>query len=64
MRTSRSKGRTWRGAALAVLPTTGALAAVAPEARGATARPETPEQLLDLEQSPSPTTARRISRMS
>lgn len=42
MNTSRSRGRTWRGAALAVLLTTGALTATAPDARGDDARTETP----------------------
>ncbi|MFD9430906.1 hypothetical protein [Streptomyces sp. NPDC060002] len=42
MNTSRSRGRTWRGAALAVLLTTGALTAAAPDARGDGARTETP----------------------
>ncbi|WP_055711628.1 hypothetical protein [Streptomyces torulosus] len=42
MNTSRSRKRTWRSAALAVLLTTGALTGAAPDARGATARTETP----------------------
>ncbi|MFD9319970.1 hypothetical protein ACFWDQ_20215 [Streptomyces sp. NPDC060053] len=42
MKTSRSRGRTWRGAALAVLLTTGALTAAAPDAQGDGARTETP----------------------
>ena len=52
MNTSRSKGsswrgatgtgRTWRGAALAVLLTAGALTAAAPQAQGESARTETP----------------------
>ncbi|WP_406010431.1 hypothetical protein OG440_33200 [Streptomyces sp. NBC_00637] len=42
MNTTRSRGRTWRGAALAVLLTTGALTAAAPDARGESARTETP----------------------
>ncbi|MFD7938216.1 hypothetical protein ACFV4T_27385 [Streptomyces sp. NPDC059755] len=42
MKTSRSRGRTWRGAVLAVLLTTGALTAAAPDARGDGARTETP----------------------
>ncbi|MFI5472644.1 hypothetical protein ACIA6D_20715 [Streptomyces cacaoi] len=42
MNTSRSRGRTWRGAALAVLLTTGALTAAAPDAQGDGARTETP----------------------
>ncbi|WP_142269023.1 hypothetical protein [Streptomyces sp. SLBN-115] len=42
MKTSRSRGRTWRGAVLAVLLTTGALTAAAPDARGDGSRTETP----------------------
>ncbi|MET8163458.1 hypothetical protein ABZT34_04245 [Streptomyces sp. NPDC005329] len=42
MKTTRSRGRTWRGAALAVLLTTGALTAAAPDAQGDGARTETP----------------------
>ncbi|MFD9390066.1 hypothetical protein ACFWBB_04785 [Streptomyces sp. NPDC060000] len=42
MNTSRSRGRTWRGAALAVLLTAGALTAAAPDAQGDDARTETP----------------------
>ncbi|WP_327181657.1 hypothetical protein [Streptomyces sp. NBC_01334] len=42
MKTSRSRGRTWRGAVLAVLLTTGVLTAVSPDARGDGARTETP----------------------
>jgi hypothetical protein len=42
MNMSRSRKRTWRSAALAVLLTTGALTGAAPDARGATARTETP----------------------
>ncbi|MER5427591.1 hypothetical protein [Streptomyces sp. NPDC002588] len=42
MNTSRSRGRTWRSAALAVLLTSGALTAAAPDAQGAGARTETP----------------------
>ncbi|MEV5905856.1 hypothetical protein [Streptomyces sp. NPDC052127] len=42
MKTSRSRGRAWRGAVLAVLLTTGALTAAAPDARGDGARTETP----------------------
>ncbi|MET9088608.1 hypothetical protein ABZX77_43165 [Streptomyces sp. NPDC004237] len=41
MNTSRSRGRTWQSAALAVLLTTGALTAAAPQAHGADARTET-----------------------
>ncbi|MGR6968052.1 hypothetical protein ACU639_00170 [Streptomyces cynarae] len=39
---SHSRGRTWRGAALAVLLAAGALTGAAPDARGAGARTETP----------------------
>ncbi|WP_406442261.1 hypothetical protein OHB00_39455 [Streptomyces sp. NBC_00631] len=42
MRTSRSRGRTWRSAALAALLVTGTLTTVAPQAQGADARTETP----------------------
>ncbi|MFJ1812382.1 MULTISPECIES: hypothetical protein [unclassified Streptomyces] len=42
MNTSRGRGRTWSGAALAVLLTTGALTAAAPDAQGDDARTETP----------------------
>ncbi|MEV7395114.1 hypothetical protein [Streptomyces sp. NPDC091215] len=41
MNTSRSRGTTWRSAALAVLLTTGGLTAAAPQAQGAAARTET-----------------------
>ncbi|MFJ3802680.1 hypothetical protein ACIPSJ_41240 [Streptomyces sp. NPDC090088] len=41
MNTSRSRGRTWQSAALAVLLTTGAFTAAAPQAHGAGARTET-----------------------
>ncbi|MET7654483.1 hypothetical protein [Streptomyces sp. NPDC005486] len=42
MNTSRGRGRTWSGAALAVLLTTGALTAAAPDTQGDDARTETP----------------------
>ncbi|MFC4504012.1 MULTISPECIES: hypothetical protein [Streptomyces] len=42
MNTSRGRGRTWRGAALAVLLASGALTAAAPDASGAGTRTETP----------------------
>ena len=42
MNTSRSRGSTWRGAALAVLLTTGALTVASPDAHGESARTETP----------------------
>ncbi|WP_210583391.1 hypothetical protein [Streptomyces sp. GESEQ-35] len=42
MNTSRSRGRTWRSAALAVLLTVGALTAASPDAQGENARTEAP----------------------